>query len=292
MKRIMTLVITVLLLTGLLAAGGAEPADASLPRRILLYTCYRQLGWGDSVQIGCVTDDGRLWLAVGNDSELKWPYPAEEQLEYLQTSDALEQIGQLNSEELFDLKGLILSTEDQGQASQPAANDAGTERSYAVQYDPEDSARCILLGMSGDDRFENTDPNAQALYLFLRRSFPQVVSYGGTMGPAGFQPVSVRAFCGMEAVNLDDLTVSAVSMDCEAGPLPLSISETDRQELLRRIREGTVTGKANATVVTGGTVCYNLLDPSGQFLASLEFYEGLLVRSDGMYTDSVPEPQS
>ncbi len=286
MKKIICLIATMLLAAGTCPAGGAEPANAPGPGQVILYTAYRQAGWGDRVQIGCVDDDGCLWLATGYDSELKWPYQTEEQLEYLRISGGMELIGRLSREKLFDLKSLVLSTEDQGHASHPAANDAGTERSYAVQYDRERRAHCILLGMSGDDCFENTDPDAQALYLYLRRTFPQVTCYGGSMGPQGFQPVSIRSFCGMEGLDPDGLTVSAVYMDCEAGPQKLSVSETDRQELLDLIRYGKVTGKANATVTTGGTVCYDLSDPSGRVLASLELYQGLLVRSDGMYVIS------
>ena len=283
MKRILCLITMMLLAAGICPAGRAEPSNAPSPGLVILYTAYRQAGWGDRVQIGCVDADGCLWLATGSDSDLKWPCQTEEQLEYLRTSGRMAWIGRLDPEKLFDLKSLVLSTEDQGHASHPAANDAGTELSYAVEYERECRAHCILLGMSGDDCFENTDPDAQALYLYLRQIFPQVTCFGGSMGPQGFQPVSIRSFCGMEGLDPDGLTVSAVYMDCEAGPQALSVSETDRHDLLNLIRYGKVTGKVNATITTGGTVCYDLSDPSGCVLASLELYQGLLVRSDGMY---------
>ena len=38
------------------------------PVRPILYTYYRQLGWGDSVQIGYVDSNGDLWALKGNDS--------------------------------------------------------------------------------------------------------------------------------------------------------------------------------------------------------------------------------
>ncbi len=283
MRRGICLLAVMLLLLSVHWGGRAEPEDAAASRQIILYTYYRQMGWGDRVQIGCVDADGCLWLTTGHDSTLKWPYKTEEQLEYLQSSSEMELIGQLKGKELFDLKSLIFSTEDQGHASYPAANDAGTECSYAVLYDRENNAQCILLGMSGDDCFENFDPDAQALYRYLRQIFPQVTCYGGNIGPVGFQPVPIRVFCGLEGLDLDSLVISGFFVDCEAGPCKLNISEEDRLYLLRLIQYGKVTGKANATMVTGGTTCYDVSDPSGGFLASLELYQGLLVRSDGMY---------
>ena len=53
------------------------------PVRPILYTYYRQLGWGDSVQIGYVDSNGDLWALKGNDSELEWPGGRENQLRYL-----------------------------------------------------------------------------------------------------------------------------------------------------------------------------------------------------------------
>lgn len=283
MKKAISWFLLILLLAGMHTAAWAAAPKAPAPRQTILYTYYRQAGWGDRVQIGCVDADGGMWLLTGYDSALKWPHETKEQLDYLRTAGHMESVGQLGSEELFELKSLIISTADQGHASHPAANDAGTEYSYAVQYDRDGQACCVLLGMSGDDCFENFDPNAQALYLYLRQSFPQVTCYGGSMGPIGFQPVSIRTFCGMEGLDLSGIVVSSSYIDCEAGPRQLTVSEEDRQYLLNLIRYGKVTGKANSTATTGGTVCYGLSDQAGNFLASLELYKGLLVRSDGMY---------
>ena len=46
---------------------------------------------------------------------------------------------------------------------------------------------------------------------------------------------------------------------------------------------GWVTGKASSMGVTGGATVYTCYDKDGLPLASFEFYDGLLVRSDGMY---------
>ena len=55
-----------------LALGILAPAQAERPK-IILYTAYRQMGWGDAVQIGAVDENGGLWAVIGSDAELKWP---------------------------------------------------------------------------------------------------------------------------------------------------------------------------------------------------------------------------
>ena len=92
------------------------------------------------------------------------------------------------------------------------------------------------------------------------------------MGPVGFQPVSLLRFCGYEDIDLSRADVLRGENDCEAAEL---------KDWLRRAR---VTGKRNCVATTGGSVSYTLTDPDGTWLASLEFYHGLLVRDDGMYT--------
>ena len=284
MKKAFCWQILILLMLAL-SFGAAEPAAPG--RNVILYTYYRQVGWGDRVQIGFVDDRGGVWLRQGFDGDLKWPYTVEEQLTFLQTDTRFTQAAALSHDALFDLNSLILSTEDQGQSSHPVACDAGTEKCFAVQKDPNREARCILLGMSGDDCFENTDPNAQALYRYLRRLLPQVSCYGGTTGPAGFQPVPVKAFCGLEAIDIQQSRVSACLSDCEAGPIPLSLSEEERLKILDLVLHGQVTGKASAVTVTGGTVSYAFYDGNDHLLGAIELYENLLARPDGMYTLSI-----
>ena len=135
MKKAWNWMILVILAAGMMLPICAEALGrtGTVPR-IILFTFYRQAGWGDRVQIGCVDENGGIWAGAGFDSTLKWPYKAEEQLAYLQSGKNLEKIGQMDSGKLFDLKGLVESVPDQGQKSYPAANDAGTEKSYAVQY--------------------------------------------------------------------------------------------------------------------------------------------------------------
>lgn len=280
MKKCLCLLIALCLTAALVPFARGE--GTALPR-VILYTYYRQMGWGDRVQIGCVDEKGGLWLRTGQDASLRWPYQTGEQLSQMQSRGEWEQTGALSFDDLFALKGLVSAVPDRGNESRPAACDAGVEYSYAVQYGPDGAPRCLLLGMSGDDCFENADPNAQALYLYLRRLFPQVTCYGGGMGPAGFQPTPLRAFCGWEDADLSGAEVVAWAIDCEEGPRELSLSDAERERLLRLAAEGVVTGKANAMAVTGGTVACAFYDRAGKRLASLELYRGLLVLPDGMY---------
>ena len=159
------------------SAPAQANADGAGISRIILYTSYRQVGWGDSIQVGCVDERGGVWLLTGNDSDLHWPVSPSEQLSYLSSCGILARQGRLNDADLYDIMSLVSACPDMGSASWPAANDAGTESSYAVRYDGSGNPMPVLLGMSGDDCFENADANAQALYLSLRSLFPQVTSY-------------------------------------------------------------------------------------------------------------------
>ena len=89
---------------------------------------------------------------------------------------------------------------------------------------------------------------------------------------------------GFLSFDLKDAVIAAQYNDCESGPQALEITETEEKALRRLAAEGRVTGKANATTTTGGTVSIVFRDPEGQYLCSFELYHGLLVRSDGMYT--------
>ena len=100
----------------------------------------------------------------------------------------------------------------------------------------------------------------------------------------GFTPVPLPVFCGWEGLDLAGAEPTAYRTDCEEGNLPIQLTEEDRRRALRLLAESVVTGKANSLFVTGGTTVYVLRDAEGGFLASAEFYQGLLVWTDGMYT--------
>ena len=114
----------------------------------------------------------------------------------------------------------------------------------------------------------------------LRQLFPNVTSYGDTMGPKGFQPISVAEFLGLDRETIRTAQIREYINDCEAGPIEVeSVDESFRDIVLN----GTVTGKANATMVTGGTASIGFYDENDNYLGGFELYKGLLVTRDGMY---------
>ncbi len=250
------------------------------PVHPILFTYYLQIGGGDSVQIGYVDSNGDLWALDGNDSELEWPGGRENQLRYLEEHE-FEKIGKLDHDDLFDLKSLVgVVKEDDGPAL-PGANDAGTESTYAIQYDREGNAVPVLLGMSGDDIYENPDPSAQGLYLAARRLFPHVTCYGGDIGPVGFIPVSLTFFCHLG--DLSRASVEAYYMDCETGPKQRELSEEEQSEIITEIMNSNVTGKVSATDTTGGYTDYYFYNGDEE-LGHISIYDGKLYHSDGMYS--------
>lgn len=273
MRKFTALLVALLLAAGL-AAVSAEPAN------FILYTVYEQMGWGDAVQVGCVDENGGLWTLEGSAAALDWPYKLEDQLTYLAETDRLQQIGTLDRDDLIAIESLTSTVEDQYERATPAANDAGTEISYALQYDRDGACTAVRLGMSGDDMFENTDPGAQALYAALRTLFPNVTCFRDGMGPVGFQPVSVVEFLGLDPEAIRKAQIVGYYMDCEEGPIELD----EDVEFARDIAlNGVVTGKANAIATDGDIYAYNFLDGDGQYVGSIDLYGGLLVRGDGMY---------
>lgn len=276
--RKLLLTAVLLLITGCFVSARAERP------RIILYTAYRQLGWGDAVQIGCIDENGGLWAAKGHDAELKWPYGWEKQNTYLQTTDHLAEAGQLSRKDLSAIKSLI------GSVPAPDGNpvgwmcDAGTESSYAVRYGRAGKPEVVLLGMTGDSFLENTDPAAQSLYRKLHILFPFVRCYAGEItGKWGFQPVPVAEYCHLGNIDWESVSVSAFYTDCENGLQKVEMSEDEIREVIDCMQYAVVTGKENAMCVTGGTTLYTFADSHGKGLGTVELCGGLLVMNDGMY---------
>ncbi len=283
MRKLLFFFLLFLLCVYFASIGSAAAAGTE---RIILYTYYRQMGWGDRVQIGSVDEKGTVRTLTGHDSSLNWPYKPEEQLAYLSQTERFTEAGTLPPGEIFRVKTLIYETEDQGSRSVHAANDAGTEKSYAVNYTREGEPVFLLLGMSGDEFFENTDPDARALYLLLRRLFSGVTSYAYGMpgiGPRGFEPVSFAEFTGLDPETAAEAEIRSFMTDCEEGNIPREMTEEERAALLSLIRGGRVTGKADNVESTGGVTVYVFYGPDGNVTGSLSFEDGLLVSFDGRY---------
>ena len=284
MKKSIQMILAVILMAVLLSAVSLA-AEEKETQRIILYTCYQNVfPDGVALEAGCVDEEGNLWIYSGTIPDRDHSVPMDEYLATLIAEGTMTNAGQMSWDDLFELNSLIFSVEDQGAETEAVFEGGGAESSYAVVYIGDEPAQRILLGVSGDSRFENTDPNAQALYLRLRELFPDVTNYfGGDAGPRGFQTVSLVEFMGWQDIDFTRVVITGWDMDCEAGPIPFELSEENAEEIIQFILNNHVTGKANATMVTGGTTEYIISDENGNYLAALELYEGLLVRNDGMY---------
>ncbi len=265
-------------------------AQAESSAKPILYTFYRQVGWGDRIEIGYVDSKGGLWVLNGNDSELHWPYQTDEQIHFL-SERKFEKTGTLAFDDFFAFKSLVSSVSISEEKPHPAANDAGIEQTYAIRYDNQGSAEPVLLGVSGDDFFENTDPDAQSLYRSARLLFPNVTSYAGDelMGPMGFIPVSISSFLGLK--DLSGATVQAYYNDCEAGPSEIILTEEEQAQILDQAENGMVTGKVSAIETTGGFWTF-YFNRGEEHLGQINLYDGLLYCSDGMYSIDISGQES
>ena len=87
--------------------------------------------------------------------------------------------------------------------------------------------------------------------------------------------------CDREALR--DAVITCMMTDCEEGPREAAISSEEQETVRRLAINGKMAEKANDMCVTGGTTVYIFSAPDGTYLMSLEFFQGLLVRNDGMY---------
>lgn len=249
-------------------------------RNIILLTEYQQMGWGERFQLGALDDQGILWT-FGSSTREDIPYESEALVAWAESSDRLEAVGSIPNEALTDIISLVETVPAQKVVSHSYACDTGTQTSYAVRKGRQNKLEIIVLGMAGDETFENTDPAAQSLYKALLSLFRSVTSYAGEehIAPAGFRTVDILTFCGYHGVDLTKYTMTAYANDCETGA-----SETEPELSAEDIMSMRVTGKQNSMATTGNTVTYCFTDPDGTLMAAFEFYNGLLVCSDGMYT--------
>ena len=286
MRKLCVLLLMCLALAALPALVLAEPVETD----VLIYTYYIETDGGDLVQIAFLTEEGEMWTLSGSVDELGWPSDVTEQLNFMSQRERFTRLGTLDYDEIFTLRSLTSDLEDQGAELKSTAEDAGLEYSYGLTYISRTQQQPILLGVSGDCCFENTDPDAQTLYQKLRELFPDVPHYKELgMGPQGFIPVPFAEFCGLNAAQLSNVSFKGGYNDCEAGYFEFEMQDDTLEWLWALLEHGYVTGKANAIFTTGGSVSYTIFDDSGNYISSLEFYEGLLVRGDGMYSFELDE---
>ena len=89
-------------------------------------------------------------------------------------------------------------------------------------------------------------------------------------------------------MDREDIIMECRLTDCEEGLIDCPVTAEDTEKVLEILRNASVTGKANATFVTGGTYLFSFFDGEGKDLGSFEVYGDLVVGSDGMYFIDVP----
>lgn len=260
-------------------------ASAETPRPILC-SVYEQQGWGDRVTISFIDEDGGLWAAEGSASKLGWKGSLEDKALRMTGLDGLRRVGEVSFDDVFSIKSLIESVEDQGRSLHAGTTlDYGIVYEYAVRYDQDDAPECVLLNACGDDAFANSDANAQGLRLWLVKAFAQgeALETDQILSALGIVPTPMSEFCGYDAFAIAGAEVTATLMDCEEGPIPAEISGKEADALRQLAEHGSVIAKANATEVTGNIYAIRFADAAGNEVASFDLYHGLLVRRDGMY---------
>lgn len=277
MKKMTAYLIALMLIVSCMCS--AALADSAMQRTIILMTEYQQMGWGEAFQLGVLDADGTLWTYESS-TRGEIPYEAEGLLAWAEASDQLEAAGAISHTKLSDIVSLVKTVPAQEVVPQSFACDAGTQTAYAVRKDRDGRVEIIVLGMAGDDTFENTDPAAQSLYKSMLSLFEHVKAFAGEkdVAPAGFAKADILSFCGYEGVDLTQYTLTAWANDCETGA-----SETEPAMSAADIMRMTVIGKQNSMSTTGNTVTYCFTDAAGSTIAAFEFCNGLLVRPDGMY---------
>ena len=278
------LFLLILLYTILLSASAA--AETSAPAsQVVLYTYY-QAAEEDRLEIGCIDRKGNLYSLSGSGSDLQWPASAKDQPAWFTSRTDFTRLGSVKQAYRDRIRNLLTTVRDHGTQARSNPGSLGTEVSYAVRYEHDGTPVLTLLGMSGDQVFENTDPDAQSLYRVLRSVFSDVTSFAYNdpdLGPSGFQPLAVTDFLGVLPAGVETARITAVYSDCETGNHPVDLSKEEIETIRHMILYGMVTDKADSMLTTGSITTYYLTTPSGKNLFSLEMHGNLLVGSDGMY---------
>ena len=282
-------------------AAGQKAAAEYAP--VFLYCVQDKRETDGKIGVYCIDEAGMIWRT--GEADLKPDYSEEDLIQLLQ-----ERRGMTRRTETLESPGYGMHSKEwikeqaQRAASIPAAEGTPEETGvntdetavYALKNNKDGSTESVLLGMSGRRLFENTDPDAQALYQFMwMQLFREVETFKPSYGfaaegiaPYGFRTVSVREFFGLEKADAATVVITAVENDCEEGPKEVPVTEKDREWALAMLERGIITRKVNDLSVTGGTASYLFHSAEGEYLGSIELYEGLAVKHDGMYQMSLP----
>lgn len=99
---------------------------------------------------------------------------------------------------------------------------------------------------------------------------------------AGEMPVW-KFFHALSPEGLDTAVITCYQTDCEVGPVPREVPESELEEIRALALNGIVTEVADYTSVTGGTWLYTFTSPEGEHLLTVELWKGMLVSPYGMY---------
>ena len=285
-------VVLILVMAAVLCFSAAATADG---QRVILYSVLKEKTEDGSTGISlcCIDADGELWSLEAADAE-----EDEEILQLLQERRGMKSEGKITGskyggkyvdrERIKELAVMAETVEKAAGVPEETGAGIGEYSVYAVQYDPDGNPEPVLLGVSGDAVFENTDPGAQALYrvmtYFQCFGLPCGFAEEG-LTPHGFTMVTAREFFHLENVNAETAAITAVMTDCEEGYIDIRMTDEDRRKVTAILERGVVIGKENPWLVTGGTMRYIFRDENGEYLGTIETYEedGLAVAGDGMY---------
>lgn len=282
----------ILIVTAVLCFSAAAMADS---QRVILYSVLKEKTEDGNIHTSlcCIDAEGELWSLESADAEEN-----EDILQLLRERRGMKSEGTITGskydgkyvdrERIREMAVMADTAEAAAGVPEETGADIGEYAVYAVKYDPDGNPEPVLLGISGDAVFENTDPGAQALYRFMTcfQCFRLPCGFAEEgLTPHGFTMVTAREFFHLENVNAETAVLTAAMTDCEEGYIDAQLTEEDRRKVFAILERGVIIGKENPWLVTGGTMVYFFRDENGEYLGTIETYDedGLAVAADGMY---------
>ena len=127
--------------------------------------------------------------------------------------------------------------------------------------------------ISTDDDSQETSLAGQMAYFENLIKGNDEWSYAGLYFDDGISGTSTKKRDGF----------NRMMADCEAGLIPVELNDADRERVLKLVTTGNVTGKANATMISGGMTEYWFEDENGKYICGIQLYDGLMIMDDGMW---------
>ena len=320
MKRILAIMLAAVL-AGLLFAGAACADDKAAEEqpRVILYLVFKPRTAGGNIAVFCIDEGGTLWGTAPAD--LEPGFSEEDVVRLMQERRGMTKMENMIYkvyddhhmkkewfEELAQRADIVPAAEGTPEETGAKLGEYGI---YALRNDADGNPESVLLGMCGRKLFENPDPEAQYLFMFMWRklrehsnTFHPPFDYATEgIAPYGFRMASVREFFGLENVDGETAVITAGTDDCMTGrqEADAPLEGENREKILAMLDRGVIIRKENPWIVTGGTVCYTFSDAAGEYLGEIVTYDQdkLAVAGDGMYrisllpesTENLPEEE-